>query len=107
MGKLSDELDDLNRRYTGVRDAIDGSHTSTIQAVDLADSEVQALRDGDLSDEQRRHVDRLTELLGEIRTAADGVGDGYKAPTREPAPVKGQKGKPAPGSVADRERGGI
>jgi hypothetical protein len=107
MGNLRDEMDDLGRRQQGVWDAVTASQASTMQAVKQADAEVQALRDTDLSDDQKPHVDRLAELLGEIRTAGDQVGDGYKPVTREPAPVKGQKGKPAPGSVADRERGSI
>ena len=107
MSTLRDELDDIRRRTESLRDTISASHTDTTTALDTISQEVAALRDTDLSTEQTRHVDNIDAQLTEIRRAVDSAGDGYKPRRQEPAPVKGAKGKPAPGSVEDRERGGI
>lgn len=107
MAKLSDELDSIHRQSAGIRDAVSASNDTITAALERIDTDVQKLRDGDLSDEQKTAVDGITAQTGEIRSAVDSTGDGYTAPVVEQAPVKGVKGRPAPGSVADRERGSI
>ena len=107
MGKLSDELDDISRRQEGIRDAIAASNANVRAALERLEAEVEALRDGDLTDEQQQRVDAIKEQADAIRSAAESADDGYEPPIVEPAPVEGVEGEPEPGSVADRERGGL
>lgn len=107
MSKLADDLDDIRRRTEGMRDAITASNDNTTAALARIDEEVAALRGTDLSKEQKQHVDNIDGQLADIRTAVNSTGDSYKPRTQEPAPVKGVKGKPAPGSAADRAGGSI
>ncbi|QKW15371.1 hypothetical protein [Verrucosispora sp. NA02020] len=107
MGKLSDELEDISRRQEGIRDAINASTANVRAALERLEAEVEGLREGELTDEQQARVDAIKEQADAIRAAAEAADDGYEPPVVEPAPVEGVEGEPEPGSVADRERGGI
>jgi hypothetical protein len=86
MAKLADELDDIARRQTAIKDAITASTTNLRTALDKLNTEVEALRDGDLSDEQQARVNAIKAAADEIRTAAESADDGYEPPIVEPSP---------------------
>lgn len=107
MAKLSDELDDITRRQTAIKDALTASTANTRAALDRLQTEVEALRDGDLTDEQQERVNNIKAAADDLRAAAEAADDGYEPPIVEPAPVPGVEGEPAPGSVEDRQRGSV
>lgn len=107
MGKLSDELEDISRRQDAIREAVTASNTNVRAALERMEAELDALRNGDLTDEQQARVDAIKEQADQIRAAAESTDDGYEPPIVEPAPVPGVEGEPAPGSVEDRQRGGF
>lgn len=107
MAKFSDEMDDLRNRLNGLADAQAASSANLRDAITRLEQRVQELQDGDLSEEQQAIVDGIKSDVDALREAASAADDGYEPPIVEPAPVPGVEGEPAPGSVEDRERGGI
>ena len=103
MAKLADELDDIARRQTAIRDALATSTANTRDALARLEAEVEGLRDGDLTDEQQARVDAIKAAADDLRAAAESADDGYEPPIVEPAPVPAVEGEPAPGSVEDRD----
>lgn len=108
MAKLADELDDIARRQTAIKDAITASTANLRTALDKLNAEVEGLRDGELSDEQQQRVDAIKAAADEIRVAAESADDGYEPPQVEPSPFPstGDEDNPA-GSVGDRDRTGL
>jgi hypothetical protein len=86
MAKLTDELDDISRRQAAIKDALTASTTNLRAAIDKLNTEVEALRDGDLNDEQQARVNAIKAAADEIRTAAESADDGFEAPVVEPSP---------------------
>lgn len=107
MGKLTDELNDVSRRLDAVREAQTSSTTNIRGALERLESEVSALRDGDLTEEQQARVDAIKAAADDLRSAAESADDGYEAPLVEPAPVPAVEGQPVPGTVEDRQTGAI
>ena len=86
MAKLSDELDDIARRQSAIRDAITASSNNLRTATDKLNEQVDELRDGDLDDESQAKVDAIKATADEIRTAAESADDGFEPPVVEPSP---------------------
>lgn len=107
MGKFSDEMDDLRRRITGLGEAQAASATNLRDAVNRLEEKIDELQNGDLDADQQALVDGMKADVDSLRDAANAADDGYEPPVVEPAPVPGVEGEPAPGSVEDRQRGGI
>ncbi|MFF0822392.1 hypothetical protein ACFYUR_18680 [Micromonospora haikouensis] len=107
MAKFSDEMNDLRNRLNGLAEAQAASSTNLRDAIGRLETRVQELQDGELSEEQQAIVDGMKADVDALRDAAASADDGYEPPIVEPAPVPGVEGEPAPGSVEDRERGGI
>ncbi|MEV1013765.1 hypothetical protein AB0I89_23730 [Micromonospora sp. NPDC049801] len=111
MAKISDELDDVQRRIQAAREAQDASNQNVRDALARLEAKVAELEtvinDGEASAEVQAKLDELKSAADDVRTAAESADDGYEPPVVEPAPVPGVEGEPAPGSVADRERGGL
>ncbi|HEY6116780.1 MAG TPA: hypothetical protein VI172_12555 [Candidatus Dormibacteraeota bacterium] len=104
MAKLSDELDDIARRQAAIKDAITASTTNTRAALQRLETEVEALRDGDLSDEQQQRVNAIKAAADDLRTAAESADDGYEPPIVEPSPFPATGDEqPEPGSAGDRD----
>ncbi|MEV2239513.1 hypothetical protein [Micromonospora sp. NPDC049891] len=107
MGKFGDEMNDLRLRLDGLAEAQAASSTNLRDAIGRLEDRVRELQDGDLNEEQQALVDAIKADVDALREAASAADDGYEPPVVEPAPVPGVEGEPAPGSVEDRERGGI
>ncbi|MEV1315358.1 hypothetical protein AB0J14_04655 [Micromonospora arborensis] len=107
MAKFSEEMTDLRTRLTGLADAQAASATNLRDAIARMEQRVADLQDGELSSEQQEIVDGIKSDVESLRTAVDSADDGYEPPVVEPAPVEGVEGEPEPGSVADRQRGGL
>ncbi len=86
MAKLSDELDDIARRQTAIKDAIAASATNLRTAIDKLTEQVADLSDGELNSEQQAKVDAIKATADEIRTAAESADDGFEPPIVEPSP---------------------
>ncbi|MCG5464215.1 hypothetical protein MED01_002380 [Micromonospora sp. MED01] len=111
MAKISDELDDVQRRIQAAREAQDASNQNVRDALTRLEAKVAELEtiinDGEASPEVQAKLDELKSAADDVRTAAESADDGYEPPVVEPAPVPGVEGEPEPGSVADRQRGGF
>ncbi len=107
MAKQSEELADIAQRVTALRDSVATSSTNVRDALNRLETKVDELSDGELSDEAQAKVDEIKAELGNAKDAADAIDDGYEPPIVEPAPVQGVGGRPAPGSVEDRQSGGL
>lgn len=107
MGKLSDELEDIGRRVTAMRDAQTTSSTNVREALARLEQKVDELANGDLDADNQAKVEEIKAELDAAKTAAEGIDDGYEPPVVEPAPVPGVEGQPAPGSVEDRDTRGL
>lgn len=100
MAKLADELDDISRRQTAIRDAITASGANLRTALDKLNTEVEALRNGDLSSENQARVDAIKAAADDIRAAAESADDGYEAPIVEPSPFSPADDGSVAGSAA-------
>ncbi len=107
MGKFADEMDDLRRRIAGLGEAQATSAANLQSAITGLEEKIADLQNGDLDAEQQALVDGMKADVDALRDAANAADDGYEPPVVEPAPVPGVEGEPAPGSVEDRQRGGI
>ena len=111
MAKISDELDDVQRRIQAAREAQDASNANVRGALVRLEAKVAELEaiinNGEADPEVQAKLDELKSAADDVRTAAESADDGYEPPVVEPAPVEGVEGEPEPGSVADRQRGGL
>jgi cell division protein FtsB len=107
MGKLSDELSDLSRRNDALATAV-AALTDDV-AADVADlnTQIAALRDGDLSADQQDAVDAIKASSDSILAKVQAADATYKPPVIEPAPIQGNPGEPAPGSVEAINTGSV
>ncbi len=102
MAKLADELTDIARRQNAIRDAISTSNANLRAALDKLNSEVEALRNGDLSSEDQARVDAIKAAADDIRAAAESADDGYEPPIVEPSPFPASDDGSVAGSAQAR-----
>lgn len=107
MGKFNDEMGDLQTRLTGLAEAQATSATNLREAIARLEQRVTDLSNGELTEEQQTTVNGMRSDIDALHTAVQSADDGYEPPVVEPAPVDGVEGEPEPGSVADRQRGGL
>ena len=108
MARISDELGDIRNRLDAMRDAQATSTTNVRDALARLEQKVTDLSDGELSDENQAKVDEIKAELDNVKTAAEGIDDGYEPPVVEPSPFPATPDdQPEPGSVEDRDRSGL
>lgn len=107
MAKFNDEMTDLRNRLTGLADAQSASATNLRDAIARLEQRVVDLSAGELTEEQQTTVNGMRSDIDALHAAVQSADDGYEPPVVEPAPVPGVEGEPEPGSVADRQRGGL
>jgi len=103
MAKLSDELADLSRRQDAIRDAITTSGANLRTEIEKLQQQVADLADGELSEENQAKVDEIKSTADNIRSAAEGIDDGFEPPVVEPSPFP----EGSDGSIENTERGSL
>ncbi|GAA0494854.1 hypothetical protein Ade02nite_19600 [Paractinoplanes deccanensis] len=103
MAKLSDELADISRRQEAIRDAITTSGENLRGEIDKLNTQIEELRNGDLDADAQAKVDEIKATADNLRTAAEGLDDGFEPPVVEPTPFPPGDD----GSVGSGERGAI
>lgn len=107
MATFNDEMSDLRNRLTGLAEAQAASAANLREAIARLEQRVADLSAGELTEEQQTIVNGMKADVDALHTAVQAADDGYEPPIVEPAPVEGVEGEPEPGSVADRQRGGL
>ena len=108
MAKQSEELADIARRVDALRDAQNSAATNVRDALARLEQKVADLSDGELDADAQAKVDAIKAELDAVKTAAEGIDDGYEPPVVEPSPFPpAGDGEPAPGSVEDGDNRAI